>query len=221
VPPDATAALDALRERGAHRIDPIRFRLTESLVQRAAAHGGPARKLLDGRVTALLEAMDEAVTLATSRPVDAAIRVDPGQSQPSEMARLVAHIAQHKPGGTQAIAPQTLAMPAASMKAEHGSPVDPKTLQFFRRTWSRLSADQRLAQSRSSLPENAGPLNSQHLVHRSLKVMRELSPEYFDLFIAHVDTLLWLERANEQAARDVGLPPRAKAGRKPTNAKRG
>lgn len=87
---------------------------------------------------------------------------------------------------------------------------DPSMLQYFRRTWTRLSADQRLAQSQSSLPENAGPLNSQHLVHRSLAQMRELSPAYFDRFIAHVDALLWIERAQEQAAKEA----RATGGKK-------
>jgi hypothetical protein len=68
------------------------------------------------------------------------------------------------------------------------------SLPYFRRTWSKLNADQRLAQSRSSLPQNAGPLNSQHVVHRSLALMRELSPAYFERFIAYADALLWIEQ---------------------------
>jgi len=73
------------------------------------------------------------------------------------------------------------------------------SLPYFRRTWSKLNADQRLAQSRSSLPQNAGPLNSQHVVHRSLALMRELSPQYFERFIAQADALLWLEQTNTRA----------------------
>ena len=79
-----------------------------------------------------------------------------------------------------------------------------QTLQFFQRTWSRLSADQRLAQSRASLPENAGPLNSHHLVHRALTLMRALSPEYLECFVGYVDALQWLERANEAAVQETG-----------------
>jgi len=79
---------------------------------------------------------------------------------------------------------------------------DTRTVQFFKRTWSRLSADQRLAQSRATLPENAGPLNSHHLVHRSLTLMRELSPDYLERFVAYVDALQWLEQANEAAAQE-------------------
>jgi hypothetical protein len=79
---------------------------------------------------------------------------------------------------------------------------DTRTVQFFKRTWSRLSADQRLAQSRATLPDNAGPLNSHHLVHRSLTLMRELSPEYLERFVGYVDALQWLEQANEAAAQE-------------------
>lgn len=223
VPPDFTPTLDALRERGAQRIDPVRWRLIESLRQRADAHQGMARQLLDDKLATLLQTMGDALDRAEAQAGDGAQPMAQSARRPGELAALVAHIAQCKPGGAKPMdaIPQAGASPKGGANARDDSPVDTKTLQFFRRTWSRLSADQRLAQSRSSLPDNAGPLNSQHLVHRSLNVMRELSPEYFDLFISHVDTLLWLERANEQAAREVGLPLRAKGGRKSTGAKRG
>ena len=71
------------------------------------------------------------------------------------------------------------------------------TLGYLRTTWARLSADRRLTQSLAKVPENAGPLNSQHLVHRSLTLMRELSPEYLHHFMAHVDALLWLDQAQD------------------------
>ena len=80
-----------------------------------------------------------------------------------------------------------------------------RTLQFFKRTWSRLSAEQRLAQSRASLPENAGPLNSQHLVHRSLTLMHALSPEYLERFVGYIDALQWVEQANQAAEAAVGM----------------
>jgi len=220
-PPDVIGTLDALRERGAHHLDPVRFRLVESMVRRASAHRGSTRQVLDEKVSSLLLALSETVALAEARPIQADTPAHPGLPAPGELARLVAHTARHKPGGVNAVVTSAPGMAPAATRPSHDSPVDPTTLQFFRRTWSRLSADQRLAQSRSSLPDNAGPLNSQHLVHRALNVMRELSPDYFDLFISHVDTLLWLERANEQAAREVGLPPRAKGGKKAAGARRG
>ena len=78
------------------------------------------------------------------------------------------------------------------------------TLGYLRTTWSRLSADRRLTQSLAKVPENAGPLNSQHLVHRSLTLMRELSPEYLHHFMAHVDALLWLDQAQGGGPAAVG-----------------
>ena len=63
-----------------------------------------------------------------------------------------------------------------------GSPVAPaelKSVRHFRQAWKRLNAEQRLAQSRAALPQNAGPLNSQHLLHKALQQMRQLSPIKF------------------------------------------
>lgn len=117
--------------------------------------------------------------------------------------------------------PLTTSREAAPAGTDTGTAADSQTLQFFKRTWSRLSADQRLAQSRTSLPENAGPLNSHHLVHRSLTLMRELSPDYLERFVGYVDALQWLEQANESALQDAGAAARAAGGRKSMAARRG
>ena len=73
-------------------------------------------------------------------------------------------------------------------------PRELKAVSEFKATWSRLSADRRLNQSlMAKAPGNAGPLNSQHLVHRSLLLMRELSPAYLRQFMAYADALAWIE----------------------------
>ena len=118
--------------------------------------------------------------------------------KPGLLAELVAHVARQKP-----LPVLGTLVPARPDAADRPAP-EARTLQFFKRTWSRLSADQRLAQSRACLPDNAGPLNSQHLVHRSLVLMRELSPEYLEHFVGYIDALQWLEQSNEAAA--AGLP---------------
>ena len=76
---------------------------------------------------------------------------------------------------------------------------DLKSLRYFRSTWSRLSADRRLNQSQAKMPENAGPLNSQHLVHRAITLMRDVSPDYLNRLMSYVDTLSWIEQANASA----------------------
>ncbi|WP_374594505.1 DUF2894 domain-containing protein [Aquabacterium sp.] len=121
------------------------------------------------------------------------------------LAELVAHAAQLKSRLGIDLRHAPLSGAAAAQQAASASPT---TLDFFRRTWARLSVEQRLTQSQSTLPENAGPLHSHHLVHRALTLMRELSPEYLEQFMTHVDALLWVEQA-QQAARLPQPGPRA------------
>jgi hypothetical protein len=73
-------------------------------------------------------------------------------------------------------------------------PSELKALDDVRNTWARLDAEQRLDQALAQVPTNAGPLNSYHLVLRTLTLMRDVSPEYLQRFMSHVDALMWLER---------------------------
>lgn len=87
-----------------------------------------------------------------------------------------------------------------------------KAKRYFRSTWSRLRADRRINQSQAQVPEKAGPLNSQHLVHQSLKLMRELAPEYLNQFMAHVDALAAAEllQAAQSAPANAGRGERTR-----------
>ena len=184
------ATLDAWRERGAHRLDPVRFHFIETLARRAAEYSGEARRVLDERVATLLAAYGEDLEKASGAEIAAAAR------QPSRgpLAELTAHFAQH--GSSERMDPATNEL---------------KVLPFFRSTWSKLSAERRLTQSLAKLPQNAGPLNSHNLVHQSLTLMRELSPEYLNKFVSYVDALLWVDQANAPASNDA---PRAEGGKK-------
>jgi hypothetical protein len=136
----------------------------------------------------------------------------PEASTRGPLGQLVDYIAQHKPMPALELPNAAAAKPTPTAAAQPAALGDAQMLQFFRRTWSRLSAEQRLAQSQSTLPENAGPLHSHQLVHRSLTLMRELSPAYFEHFIAHVDALLWIEQNPAQrlpAARKAPGNPKA------------
>ena len=201
---------DVLRERGVDRRDPVRFRLAESFARRAAAHAGAARRVLDARLATLMAQL--------SGTSEAKAAVAPVRPSRGPLADLVAHMARGK--SAPLLAPPTKARDATTDKAPAGPAADPKTLQFFRRTWSRLSADQRLAQSRAALPDNAGPLNSQHLVHRSLTLMQSLSPEYLEHFVAYIDALQWLERANESVAQEAASGARLATARRGMPARR-
>ena len=76
----------------------------------------------------------------------------------------------------------------------------------FRETWSRISAEEEVIQAVERAPDNAGPLNSHMLVLRTLGLMQDLSPDYLRRFMAHAETLLWLDQAGGRLK-----PPVAKA----------
>ena len=203
------AATQALRARAASRVDAVRLRVLEALKRRGAGLDDAVRRALDDKATALATAWlaDAAVDPAVD---DTQCRIDDGMPHRSALAELVSRLG--RPASTiPARAGPTRSQDVSSVPA---SPAELETLAYFRRTWSRLSADQRVAESLSTLPENAGPLNSHHLVHRSLSAMRELSPEYLERFIAHVDALLWLDLANESAIADATPASRPEGGRK-------
>ncbi len=192
-----TETIDAWRARGADRLDPVRLRFIEALAQRATAHEGEARRLLDERLTHLL-AVYEADLAKTA---EARKKTPPATPAASGLAELLAHVAE-RTGAAEGNAPS-----GAS---------DLKSLRYFRSTWSRLSADRRLNQSQAKVPENAGPLNSQHLVHRAITLMRDASPDYLNRLMSYIDTLSWIEQAN------VSAPPPAAArpeGRKTARSK--
>lgn len=202
------AMLAALRERGAARRDPVRFCFVESLARRAGAHHGATRHVLYDKLEQRLQAF--------GRELDAASRKVGGAGRPGDVSASAAPHSSVSSTVSEFVGPTECASacagPLAGLVLRFGRPAAPSSrlhsgmvlhspgeehaaLDYLRRTWARLSADQRLAQSLSSLPENAGPLHSHHLVHRSLTTLRELSPAYLERFVAYVDALLWLEQA--------------------------
>jgi hypothetical protein len=191
--------LDAWRQRGADRLDPVHFRFIEALARRAAAHEGEARRRLDERLAELVTAYSAKLAASDTSKMKTAPPTTPATSG---LAGLLAHVAE-RTGAAEGAA----ALNGAS---------DLKSLRYFRSTWSRLSADRRLNQSQAKVPENAGPLNSQHLVHRAITLMRDASPDYLNRLMAYVDTLSWIEQAK------VSAPPPAAArpeGRKAARSK--
>lgn len=229
----AQHTLDAWRERGADRLDPVRFRFIDALRRRAAAHGGDARRLLDARLAALIDAYAADLRRAESNgdacecagapaptpapapasstspaPTPAApstTTTSPATSSPAEPARgplaaLLDYIgSRERP--TASAPDETRAAPASSTASGRVAlRAEPELLDYFRETWSKLSADSQLRASLEQVPKNAGPLNSSSLVHRSLSLMRELSPEYLRQFLSYVDALSWLQQMNGDEA---------------------
>ncbi|WP_175832511.1 DUF2894 domain-containing protein [Burkholderia cenocepacia] len=204
---DATqvrAMLDAWREQGADRLDPVGFHRIDALEKRAAVLDGAARVLLDARLATLIDGFAKRVARADD---DAEATRETVQAAAGARAR-----------GVLATLVEGFARDAQADRRG----LDPELVDYFRTMWSKVRTEQQYRQSLDQVPRNAGPLNSNSLVHRSLATMRELSPEYLQQFLSYVDALAWLEDLAGGGAQPEKEAPRAKAAkpaRKTTRAK--
>ena len=194
------AILDAWREQNADRLSPTRFHFIEALERRAAGYEGEARRILDDRISKLLETYAEDLVIAASNVDTAASSTTPCAPAPGALGRLIDHI-------SNSVAHQPSSFPIL------------EALDEFRKIWSEVRTDSQVRQSLEQVPANAGPLNSGNLVHRSLTLMRELSPGYLQQFLSYVDTLSWLEQMNAGSALAAKDAPRAVTARKRARAK--
>jgi hypothetical protein len=203
-PPGAAAAIEALRARGASRLAPVRWRQLEALARRAAAHQGRTRQLLDDRLAQLLAACAKDLE---RRGGDAAEAVPPPPRHET-LGGLLAHIASQT---LDPVAPQ----PAGRGVGDGKPAAELKAVRDHRDTWSRLSADRRLMQALAQVPGQAGPLNTQRLLHQAMTVMRDASPGYLHHFLSHVEALLWLDQARWPSAASTAPEPRRRRHARP------
>jgi len=156
----------------------VQARRIEALARRAASHEGAARQLLEERLAALRAAAAPAAPSA------------PAAARPRPLAVLLAHIARDTAPPAEA---------RAEVRPGTAAPRELRAVREHRGTWSRLSVEQRIHQALAQVPPQAGPLNTQRLVHEALRTLRELSPDYLHRLVAQVETLLWLEQAAQGA----------------------
>ena len=197
------AALAALREADAPRLDPVRFHYIEALWQRTQAAPAGVQRVLVARLqqaVADCRASLPQAQAAAPKPHAPATRRAPVPTAlpaaPSPLAALNQHIRSRAQGGTA----------HATSAPMPGAAPDMKSVQRFRDVWSHIAADQQVSQAIVQGPENAGPLNSHRLVLRSLALMRSLSPDYLRRFLEHADALLWLDQAQQKLASPEGKP---------------
>ncbi|MBS1139355.1 MAG: hypothetical protein H6R13_808 [Proteobacteria bacterium] len=217
---DFPARIDALRASGATECDPVRFAYLEALSRRAATQPLAIRQSLNAR-------FDAAASELASRPALATPEVTP-ETTASPLADLLAYISGHaheQPGATQptteASAVNRKIRPKSKSASDGHRPQtqELKSVAYFRNEWSKLSTEQQLTQTLAQAPENAGPMNSQHLVLRSLQVMRDIAPDYLQGFMSYVDTLIWLEHADPTKPA-AGRASGGEGEKKPRTAKR-
>ncbi len=201
---DVLPTLVAWREQGLDRADPIRFQLIEALARRANQQNGPARTLMDQKLTALISAFEATVQCSANaaiRQETPALRQTKRVDDIGPLSQLLQDIVARRTD-SKADASSEL----AQLKAAY--PELP-LIDTFRDIWSAVSANRHVQQSEKHVPDNAGPLNSSHLVHRSLSLMRTLSPGYLRHFLSYVDALSWLEQipaANGPSTKDAARP---------------
>ena len=183
----ARAILDAWREQGADRMDPIRFRFIEALARRAADHRGEAARVLERRLGELVDTYAADLERATLRAKGSERAQSLGKATPDGLAALVNDIRRY--ASMRDTRPET-----QNVMARSASYPELPMLDDFREIWSRMSAKKQLRQSLAQVPGNAGPLNSSSLVHRSLSLMQTLSPGYLQQFLAYIDALSWMEQ---------------------------
>lgn len=219
---NARAVLDAWRASGADRVNPVRFHLIDALDRRAAAYDGAARQRLDERLAGLIAAYEGELKDAE----DAGSEADADSAQDAvtagPLAELIAYLGDPT-GNSQSVGstaenglPGYTARDPLGLRAAY--PELP-LLDEFRALWSRFSADRQVRQSQERVHKNAGPLNSNQLVHRALTLMREMSPGYLQQFLSYTDALMWMEQMTAAAAPAPKEAPRAGAAKKSTRSK--
>ena len=181
--------LDALRASGAARVDAVGWHYIETLAKRTQAQSGPARVLLHAKLQEALQRFNARMTTATHP-----------QGQPEPLPSPLATLLQD-------MGPKTT--PLGSGKPA-GWPSENPRIQAFKKQLSQISVQKQVTQAIAQAPQNAGPINSHMLVLRSLRLMRDISPDYLNRFMAHVDTLLCLEEAGKVKLTPKKAAPAAK-----------
>ena len=180
----ADTLMQRLRDANASRLDSVGWHYIETLAQRSRAHTGPAHALLQEKLLHALQAFEQRMARTTkahqSRPLPSS------QTAPSALGLLL-----------QEMAPPALpALETASSSRLGLQPESPRVRQF-RRQLRQISVHKQVSKAIAQAPHNAGPINSHMLVLRALGLMRDISPDYLNRFMTHLDTLLCLQAAEQ------------------------
>lgn len=204
----AAQAMAALQQAGADRLDPVRWHYLQTLSARMAQHEGRVQVLLQSRLEGVLAELQSRVLQSGgvaaqgpgalgrgTAPADTASQAPAPLRSP--LAALTQYLTQHpqalesQPGrGMDAAVGVDAGMVGAGLPLRD----ELKAVRQFRNTWAKLSAGQQLNRALDQAPKNAGPINSHMLVLRSLALMRDISPDYLNRFMAYADALLCLDQ---------------------------
>ena len=202
------AILDAWREQGADRLNPLDFHYLQALQRRIATHDGDARQVLEEKLSTHIA--DYAAELERTASRTAGSR---SVISPTALAALGQELDLRATARNMRTSTSTSTEPSQAL-------AEMAVLHDLRKLWSRVHTRSQVRRSLQPSPENTGPLNSSHLVHRSLTLIRETSPGYLQHFLSYVDALSWLQQLNDHGVLAAkGTTPavsgKASAPRKP------
>ncbi|MDO9262748.1 MAG: DUF2894 domain-containing protein [Desulfosalsimonadaceae bacterium] len=98
--------------------------------------------------------------------------------------------------------------PTGEDPSQHAGKTELRSLKRFKETMMKLNSDRLVTRSILDLPENSGPHNSQMLATSSLSALRQISPNYLNRFVSHINTLIWLKLAGEDADKCIAKEAR-------------
>ncbi len=177
-PEDWQSLMADLQAAGAAQRDAVRWHYIGVLATRANLQTGAAQARLHAK---LHEALSDLKLRMQARADLAAAKPALHPTSPSPFKALL-----------QALNPEAADKPEASSWRQ-----DSPRVQAFRKQLGQLRVQKQVSQALAQAPQNAGPINSHMLVLRSLDLMQALSLDYLHRFMAHVDTLMFLQEAQE------------------------
>jgi hypothetical protein len=180
-----SAELAALRGAGADQFDPVQLHFMEALQRRTLSHSGQVQQILERKLDLALAAYKTRFAQAEIQSGETITATH--STNRTSLRDLVDTLEQHSHG--------TL---TGSVQGQAAMRPELKSIRHFRNTWSKLSVDKQLSQALGQAPKNAGPINSHMLVLRSLALMRDLSPDYLHRFMSYADTLLCLDKYDQE-----------------------
>lgn len=208
------AILDAWREQGADRLNPLAFHYLVALQRRVADHDGDTRQALEKKLSSRINAYAKDLQSRPSTIAEAKLA-----ASPTALGELTDELGRRAAArNVRSVA--TESTPATDHTASRPTLPEMGVLDDFRKLWSSVHTSSQVRRSLQHSPENAGPLNSSSLVHRALTLMREVSPGYLQQFMSYVDALSWLEQLSDHgvlAAKGATKPVvgKPRAPRKP------
>ena len=191
-PSDALALLQPAQAAEAAQLDPVGWHYILVLAERTRTQTGPAHALLQAKLNTAVAQLQ----LRLAKPQTPSTL--PSSQAPSPLSALLQDMAA--PSAQRPLSP-----------SGHGRLENPR-VEEFRQQLGKISVQKQVTQAIAQAPQNAGPINSHMLVLRSLGLMRDLSPDYLNRFMAYVDTLLILDAPQSVKAPPKKAVPTSKSG---------